>query len=83
MITYFLSRVLLFECGRAGLCTGKLFGPSMLRDIIRLRFTAAACPFIYDDVDDVIDALVLLSLLLSILLLADKTPPFVDNDSAL
>lgn len=29
--------MLLFECGRAGLCGGKLFGPSILRDIIEFR----------------------------------------------
>lgn len=34
---YLRSSVLLFECGRAGLCGGRLFGPSMLRDMIELR----------------------------------------------
>lgn len=27
------SRVFVTECGRAGLCSGRLLGPSMLRDI--------------------------------------------------
>lgn len=31
------SNVLQFECGRAGLCGGKLRGPSMLRDMMELR----------------------------------------------
>lgn len=37
MRMYLLSNVLLLECGRAGLCGGRLFGPSMLRDMIELR----------------------------------------------
>lgn len=34
--------MLLLECVRAGLCGGKLFGPSMLRDIIELRLLLLA-----------------------------------------
>lgn len=36
------SSVLLLECGRAGLCGGRLCGPSMLRDMIELRLLFAA-----------------------------------------
>lgn len=39
--TNLLSSVLLFECGRAGLCGGKLRGPSILRDIIEFRLLLA------------------------------------------
>lgn len=38
---YFLSSVLQLEWGRAGLCGGRLFGPSMLRDMSE-HFWAAA-----------------------------------------
>lgn len=39
---YLLSSVLLLECVRAGLCGGRLLGPSMLRDIIELRLLLLA-----------------------------------------
>ena len=37
-MTYFRSNVLEFECGRAGLWGGKLFGPSILLDIREFRW---------------------------------------------
>lgn len=44
--THLRSNVLELEWGRAGLCGGRLFGPSMLRDINEfLTLLAAAMPF--------------------------------------